>query len=141
MQTPACYATGKTATTRKAHSSIGTKMKFKNYFLRIIKITLLYHLKQTSWQSMNKWSFRTSKFTLMPSGLNFYKSTNTLKSDFSRTKKEKIRKHFLGKNGNSLFFNLKKSLNSDEKWPNYKSLYLEVTSSWSTTTTTIKGYS
>ena len=32
VQTPACYATGKAATTHKAHSSIGTKEKLKNLF-------------------------------------------------------------------------------------------------------------
>ena len=37
-------------------------------------------------------------------------------------------------------FNLKQvSINSDENWPSYKSLWLKVTSSWSSTT--IRGYS
>ena len=50
----------------------------------------------------------------MLSGL---KSTNALKSDFSRKKKKKkIGKLFLEKKGNRLFFNLKQvSLNSDER--------------------------
>ena len=102
-------------------------------------ILLLYHLKQTSWQSMHKWSFRTSKFTLMLSGLKFFWVQKHTKIRFF---KKKIGKYFLGKKGNGLFFNLKQvSLNSDENWSSYKSLYLEVTSSWSSTrTTTIRGY-
>ena len=44
-----------------------------------------------------------------------FKSTSTLKSDFSRKKGEKIKK------GNCRFFNLKQlSLNSDENWPSYE---------------------
>ena len=58
------------------------KWNSKIYRLRIIKTLLLYHLKQISWQSIHKWSFRTSKFTPKVSGLKFFsKSTSTLKSD------------------------------------------------------------
>ena len=41
------------------------------FLLIIIKTLFFYHLKQTSWQSMHKWSFRTSKFTPKVSGLKF----------------------------------------------------------------------
>ena len=50
------------------------KWNLKIYPLGINKNLLIYHLKQTSWQSMNKWrSFRTSQSSLLClSGLNFF---------------------------------------------------------------------
>ena len=55
------------------------KWNSKMHPLIIIKTLLIYHLKQTSRKFMHTWrSFRTSKFTLMLSGLKFiqvYKHT------------------------------------------------------------------
>ena len=43
------------------------------HLLIIMKTPLIYHLKQTSWQSMHKWrSFTTSKFTPKVSGQKFF---------------------------------------------------------------------
>ena len=71
--------------TNTLRSNFWKKLNSKIYPLGINKILLLYHLKQTSWQSMHKWrSFRTSKFTFMPryQGWIFSKSTNTPRSNF-----------------------------------------------------------
>ena len=79
----------------------------KIYLLRIIKTLLLYHLKQTSWQSMHKWSFRTSKFTPKVSGLKFFWVHKHTKIRFKKIIIQKLEKYFLWKKGNGLFFNLK----------------------------------
>ena len=64
------------------------KWNSKIYPLGINKTSLLYHLKETSWQSMYKWrSFRTSKFNFKLSGLKFFtKSTNALRSNLWKKK-------------------------------------------------------
>ena len=55
VQTPACYATGKAATTCKAHSSIETNMKFKNLFPENHENPFALSFKaHTSCQSMHK---------------------------------------------------------------------------------------
>ena len=61
--------------TRAIRSNFWKKIKWnsKIYPLGIMKTPLLYHLKQTSWQSMHKWnSFRTCKFTPKVSGLKYF---------------------------------------------------------------------
>ena len=59
-------------TTNTLRSNFWKKIKLKIYPLAIIKTLLLYHLKQTSWQSFHKWrSFRTWKFNIMVPGLIF----------------------------------------------------------------------
>ena len=67
------------------------KLNSKIYPLGINKILLLYHLKQTSWQSMHKWkSFRTSNFTLMPIRAEFFPSPQTHQDPISGKSKMKF---------------------------------------------------
>ena len=70
----------------------------KIHLLIIMKTPLLYHLKQTSWQSMDKWrSFRTSKFTLMLglSGLKFFSISPQTHKDQTSEKIEGNSKFYL----------------------------------------------
>ena len=114
-------------TTNSLRSNFWKKIKWnsKIYPLGIMKTLLLYHLKPIWWQSIYKWrSFRASNFTHMLSGQKFFQVHKRTKIRFFQKKrKKKIGKYILGKNGNWLFFNLKQvSINSDENWPNCKSL-------------------
>ena len=81
MRTPACYATGKAATTCQAHSSIWTKIKLKKTSI-IMKTSLLYHLKQISWQSMLNEVLGLESSLLKYQGWNISKSTNNTKIQF-----------------------------------------------------------
>ena len=99
------------------------KWKSKIYFLRIMKTPLLYHLNQTSWQSMHKWrSYRTSNFTLMQSGLKFSMSTNTLRPNFLKKKiKWKSKIYFLRIMKTPLLYHLNQtSWQYMHKWRSFK---------------------
>ena len=93
MQTPACYATGKAATSYMLSSFKHRKQKWnsKIHLLIIMKTSFLYHLKQTSWQSMHKWrSFTTPSSLLRYQGWNFSKSTSTIRFNFWKKWNSKI---------------------------------------------------
>ena len=82
----------------------------KIYPLGIIKTLLLYHFKQISWQSMHKWrSFRTSKFTLMISGLNFFKVHKHINIQFLEKVKWNSKIYLLGIMETFLIYHLKQT--------------------------------